>query len=536
MIQNLRVRIAIIVVVLLAALFLLYPSAGPVPSWWEKYLPSSPVRLGLDLQGGLHLILEVQVQEAVEATVDQSMAEASSLMKAESVLIRYSDIKRTSPSSFAVFLKDPGQEPLFDAKVLPELGYFRKLSSTATDGRLKIELGMEQKVIDDIKTQAVRQAVDTIRNRVDQFGVAEPDVVIHGEDRIIVQLPGLKEDVNRAIDLIKSTARLEFKIVDEKADVSAALKGDVPEGSELLYEVQRNPRTGAVTRTPMVVKERTLMTGDVLTDARVRPDNTGGLYIAIDFNSRGGRLFERYTGDHVGERLAIILDDRIYSAPVIKQRISGGSAVIEGRFSAQEAHDLAIVLRAGSLPAPVKILEQRSVGPSLGHDSIRLGRNAIVLGLVLVIIGMAVYYKWAGVVADIALVLNLLLIFGIMVSPGLRATLTLPGLAGVALTMGMAIDANILIFERIREELRLGKSPKAALDTGYSKAFSTIFDANLTTILAALPLIQFGTGPIKGFAVTLCIGLIVSMFTALFVTRTIFDYAFQVLRVKKLSV
>jgi preprotein translocase subunit SecD len=256
----------------------------------------------------------------------------------------------------------------------------------------------------------------------------------------------------------------------------------------------------------------------------------------MTFNRRGARIFERITGEHVNERLAIILDNRIQSAPVIKTRISGGNAVIEGRFTPQEASDLALVLRSGSLPATVKILETRSVGPSLGADSIRLGRNAVILGLFLVILGMVIYYKWSGAVADIALVLNLFLIFAVMASPFLRATLTLPGLAGVALTMGMAIDANILIFERIREELRYGKSPKAALELGYAKAFWTIFDSNLTTILAALPLIQFGTGPIRGFAVTLTIGLLASMFTALFVTRVIFDYAFLNMRMKKLSI
>jgi preprotein translocase subunit SecD len=450
--------------------------------------------------------------------------------------VRYKDIVRTSSNSFAVVLKDSSQEPLFDGTVLDKLTNFRKISTTQVDKGFEIRLGMDPKIIENIKQQAVRQAVDTIRNRVDELGVAEPDVVLHGTDRIVVQLPGLKEDVDQAVRIIKRTARLEFKIVDEKGDLSAALRGDVPGGAEILYKVDRNPRTGAVTRTPFLVKKPILMTGDVLTDARVRPDQTGRMYIAMDFNRRGARIFERITGEHVRERLAIILDNKVYSAPVIKDRISGGAAIIEGMFTPEEAHELALVLRSGSLPAPVKILESRSVGPSLGEDSIRLGRNAVVFGLLLVVVGMAVYYRWSGVVADVALVLNLILILAVMVSPGLRATLTLPGLAGVALTMGMAIDANVLIFERIREESRLGKSMKAALDTGYAKAFSTIFDANLTTILAALPLIQFGTGPIKGFAVTLCIGLAVSMFTALFVTRTIFDYAFMHMRIKRLSI
>ncbi len=534
MIQNLQLRIAIIAVVVVVAAFLLYPSLGPVPSWWKRYLPDSPIRLGLDLQGGLHLILEVESKKAVEAVVDQTMGEASAVMKEEK--IRYSDILRTSYDAFTVYLKDSGQEGLFDAKVIEKLNNFRKTAATPSGNGVEITLKLDPKAIEEIEQKAVRQAVDTIRNRVDQFGVAEPDVVIHGKDRIIVQLPGLKEDVNRAIDIIKRQARLEFKIVDEKGNLDKALRGEVPPGDEVLYKIDRSPGSTSSTRTPYLLKKQILLTGDALTDARPRPDQFGRMYIAMDFNSIGAEKFERITGAHVGERLAIVLDNRVYSAPVIKDRIAGGHAIIEGSFSNEEAHDLALVLRAGSLPAPVKILENRTVGPSLGADSVRLGRNAVVFGLVLVIIGMAVYYRMSGVVADIALVMNLVLIFAIMVSPGLRATLTLPGLAGVALTMGMAIDANILIFERIREELRLGKSVRAALENGYSKAFSTIFDANLTTILAALPLIQFGTGPIKGFAVTLCIGLIVSMFTALFVTRTIFDYTFQVTRFKSLSI
>lgn len=534
MTQSLQFRMIMIGVVLLASLFLLYPSVGPVPAFWAKYLPDNPVRLGLDLQGGLHLILEVQADKAVEAVTDQTISEAAAMMKEEK--IRYTDVQRTSPSSLTVILKDPDQASLFDQKVLDKLHNFKKISSGPTENAFEIQLQMDAKAEEGVKQKAVRQAVDTIRNRVDALGVAEPDVVIHGKDRIIVQLPGLKEDLNRAIEIIKQTARLEFKLVDEKGDLNAALKGDVPQGSEILYKVDRNPATGVVSRTPFLVKKQILMTGDVLTDARVQPDQMGRMIIAMDFNRIGARQFERITGEHVRERLAIVLDNRLYSAPVIKDRISGGSAIIEGMFSPDEAHDLALVLRAGSLPAPVKILENRTVGPSLGADSIRLGRNAIVLGMVFIALGMAVYYKWSGMVANAALLMNLLLIFAVMVSPGLRATLTLPGLAGVALTLGMAIDANILIFERVREELRAGKSPRAALDNGYTKAFLTIIDTHVTNILAALPLIQFGTGPIKGFAITLCIGLVVSLFTAYFVTRTIFDYVLRVKQIKRLSI
>ncbi len=534
MIQSLQWRFAIIGVVLLISAFFVYPSLGPVPELWAKYLPNNPVRLGLDLQGGLYLVLEVQSEKAVEAMVDKTVSEASALMKDEKV--RYNDIQRTGASDLTVYLKDADQAGLFDEKVLDKLTNFKKVSSNQTDKGFEVQLQLDQHEIENIKQRAVRQAVDTIRNRVDAFGVAEPDVVMQGTDRIVVQLPGLKEDISRAIDIIRKTARLEFKIVDEKGDLSAALQGDVPAGDEVLYKIDHNPRTGAATRTPYLLKKQILMTGDDIVDARVHPDQTGRLQIGMDFNRSGARQFERITTDHVREHLAIVLDNRVYSAPVIKSVISGGSAVIEGQFSPEEAHDLALVLRAGSLPAPVKILENRTVGPSLGEDSIRLGRDAILLGMGLIVLGMALYYKWAGMVANLALSLNLLLIFAIMVSPPLRATLTLPGLAGVALTIGISVDASILIFERMREELRMGKSARAAVENGYTKAFSTIFDSNLCTILSCLPLIQYGTGPIKGFAVTLVIGLLVSMFTALFISRTIFEYALQVMKIKRLSI
>ncbi len=534
MIQSLQWRLGVVVVCLAACLFLLYPSVGPVPQFWARHLPHAPIALGLDLQGGLHLILEVQTVKAVESVVDQAMNEAGDIMKDQK--IRYRDILRTSDSTFQVVLKNSAQEPLFNETVLGKIGNFKKTASTPEGKGLRISLAMLPKYIEETKRQAVRQAVDTIRNRVDQLGVTEPDVILQGSDRIIVQLPGLKQDTDRAVGIIKQTARLEFKLVDERNEQYAGRGGKVPPGTEILYKVTRDPRTGAVNKEPFLVDKRIIMTGQVVTDARVKPDRTGRMYVSFTLNRRGARLFEAATRRNVGRRLAIILDNNVVSAPVIKSAIPGGSGIIEGWFTPQEASDLALVLRSGSLPAPVKILESRTVGPSLGEDSIRRGRNAVILGVLLVVIGMAIYYKWSGIVADVALVWNLFLILAVMVSPGIRATLTLPGLAGVALTMGMAIDANILIFERVREELRLGKSPKAALDAGYAKAFSTIFDSNLTTILAALPLIQFGTGPIKGFAVTLCIGLVASMFTALFVTRAIFDYAFQNLRIKRLSI
>ena len=450
--------------------------------------------------------------------------------------IKYKDVKRTSSTTFSVILKDADQAALFDSKVMGnKLAYFKKTQSGPTSEGYEVALQIDPKYAETRRESAVKQAVDTIRNRVDQFGVAEPDVVMQGKDRIVVQLPGLKEDIDRAVNLIKQTAKLEFKLVDESMSADLALKNGVPPGSEVLYQTVRDRKTGATTRRPYLIKKQVLLTGDVITDSRPRPDR-GGWFVTMEFNKIGARRFEQITGDHVQEFLAIILDNNVYSAPRIKDRIGGGSAVIEGTFSAEEAADLALVLRAGSLAASVKILENRSVGPSLGEDSIRSGRNAILLGMMLIVVFMAIYYKFSGVIADIALSLNLLLIFAVMVSPGLRATLTLPGLAGVALTIGMAIDANVLIFERIREELRTGKSIKAAVDTGYARAFRTIFDSNATSCLAALPLIQFGTGPVKGFAVTLVIGIIVALFTSFFVTRVIFDYMLLKMKIKTLSI
>lgn len=534
MTPSLRWRFVLVGTVLVVGAALLYPSLGPVPAFWSSYLPSNPIRLGLDLRGGLYLVLEVERDKAVEAVVDQTMSEASALMKDERVY--YTDIVRTTETSFAVYLRDANQANQFDDKVLGKLPNFKKITSEPSGKGFEIRLQMDPRFAETIKQRSVQQAVETIRNRVDAFGVVEPNVVTQGTDRIVVELPGLKEDLTRAIDIIKRTARLEFKLVDENGDIAAAERGDVPPGDELLYQIRRDQVTGEVHRIPYLVKKPILMTGDVITDARVRPDRMGGMLVSLDFNSIGAREFERITGEHIHERLAIILDNNVYSAPVIQNRISGGAAVIEGNFTSEEAHDLALVLRSGSLPAPVKILDTRSVGPSLGADSIKAGRDAILIGVILIAVGMVVYYKWSGVVADVALILNPLLILAVMCSPGLRATLTLPGLAGVALTTGMAIDANVLIFERVREELRMGKSARIGMESGYSKAFVTIIDTHLTNIIAALPLIQFGTGPIKGFAVTLCIGLIISLFTAFFVTRTIFDYMFQVKRIKRISI
>ena len=303
--------------------------------------------------------------------------------------------------------------------------------------------------------------------------------------------------------------------MDEENSLEAALKGNIPPGDEILYQVSVDPKTGHEKKTPYLLKKRTALTGEYLTDARVQIDSQyNEPYVSISFDARGARLFEQVTAQNIKKRLAIVLDGKVNSAPVIQDKISGGKAQITGRYTTDEARDLAIVLRAGALPAPVKIIEERTVGPSLGKDSIEKGFKSMLIGGIIVIIFMAIYFGLSGVIADLALLLNIIFIMAGLAF--FSATLTLPGIAGIILTIGMSVDANVLIFERIREEVRLGKTPRTAIEGGYSKALVTILDAQLTTLIVALVLFQFGTGPVRGFAVTLSIGIIASLFTAIF--------------------
>jgi len=349
-----------------------------------------------------------------------------------------------------------------------------------------------------------------------------------------VQLPGIK-DPKRAIELIGKTARLEFKLVDENINAATATPSSLPEDDELLMEKKVDPTTGAVTEIPLVVKKKAMITGELLTDAQVRIDSQFNQpYVAIEFNSTGAKLFDQVTAANVGKRFAIVLDNNIYSAPVIRERISGGSAQISGSFTDKEAADLAIILRAGSLPAPVKIIQNVTVGPSLGQDSIHKGLMAGLVGVVLVIIFMVIYYKLAGLVANFGMVLNVIYLMGSLAALG--ATLTLPGIAAIVLLIGMSVDANVLIFERIREELKLGKTPMAGLAAGYDKAFLTIMDSHVTTLITAAVLFQFGTGPVKGFAVSLSLGIIINLFTSLVATRVIFDLVLGRSGVKRISI
>jgi preprotein translocase subunit SecD len=517
--KKLQWRGIIVILVLVIALIYLTPSISrTLPTWWPNILPEEKIHLGLDLMGGMHLILEVQSQRAVESHLERMVEDIrQSLRKAK---IRYQELNRSGPDRLGLTLLRRE-----DIKAVEEMASdtFSDMSVkvvSLAEGGPRVEFILSQQAQQHIKRMAVDQAVETITNRIDQFGVTEPDIRPQGRDRILVQLPGV-DDPKRAIDIIGRTARLEFKLVDEENSVEEALRGNIPPGDEILYQIKGE--SGSQTKIPFLLKKRAVITGEYLTDARVQIDSRyNEPYVSLTFDSRGARLFEQITGANIKKRLAIVLDNVVNSAPVIQDRIAGGRAQITGRFTTEEARDLAIVLRAGALPAPVKIIEERTVGPSLGKDSIEKGLKSMLIGGLIVILFVAFYYKFAGIIADLALLLNIVLIGAGLAFFG--ATLTLPGIAGVILIIGMAIDANVLIFERIREELRLGKTPRAAVDGGYSKALVTILDANITTLIAALVLFQFGTGPVKGFAVTLSIGIIASLFTAIVITRLIFDY------------
>jgi preprotein translocase subunit SecD len=407
-------------------------------------------------------------------------------------------------------------------------------SANPRNGGELVTLKINDKRAVELKKLTVEHSLETIRNRVDQFGIAEPEIVPEGDNRILIQLPGIK-DPERAKNLIGKTALLEFKIVDDENSLENALRGNIPEGDIIAYGLHADRTTGERGSSPYLLKDKALLTGASLETAKVQiADRFGNPTVSLTFNSQGSDDFERITGENVRKRLAIVLDGVVHSAPVIQERIAGGNAQITGNFTIDEARDLAIILRAGALPAPVNILEERTVGPSLGNDSIRQGIHATLIGTLLVILFMMIYYRISGTIADLALIINIVLVLGVLAA--FRATLTLPGIAGLLLTVGVAVDANILIFERIREELRTGKTIRLALDTGYNRAFMTIIDTHITGIVAAVFLIMFGTGPIKGFAVTTIIGLLASLFTAVFVTRVIFDYILSNFNIKKLSI
>lgn len=516
----------LILTVLTVSIMGALPNFMTPPSWWPSAL-SSPMSLGLDLKGGVHLVLDVDVEKAVSHSVEEDIDAARQILRKER--IRYSNLS-ASDDNMSITLKNESDTEA--AGGLLEGAFSTYDISTSSANTFLLRLKAE--AAEEIRNFAIDQAIEVIRSRIDALGTTEPVIVKQGERRILVQIPGY-EDTSHAKQLIGRTAQLEFKLVDERGDLEKALAGQIPPGDIIMYGPEQK-RGSQTYRQPYLLKKRTELSGTEIADARVSIDSRFNEYaVTLKFNSKGARKFDRLTAAHVGERFAIILEGKVNSAPVIRERIAGGSAQITGSFSPEEAHDLAIVLRAGALPAPVKVVEERSIGPSLGQDSIDQGLDSIIIGSILVLIFMAVYYRMFGIVANVALAFNMLLILAAMSIIG--GTLTLPGIAGVVLTIGMAVDANVLIFERIREELRLGKTPLAAIDGGYDKALSTIVDANITTLIAAIVLFQFGSGPVKGFAVTLSVGILASMFTAITVTRGIIALSTaRHSRVEKLSI
>ena len=541
-------RLTLLALVVVLSVIFFIPSYQPfyqaLPDWLKKVMPNKGITLGLDLQGGIHLVMEVDEDRAVEIAVDRSVASLQDALVEKKIPVE--SVTRTGPAQITIQFQNAELKAQIQ-KVIDDYPTFSETDSAASANRLVWELReVEAK---RIKDSAINQALETIRNRIDQFGVAEPIVQRQGLKQIVVQLPGVKEP-KRARDLIKETALLEFKMLDEdnqpKLDLPARIPKDkeeeilkqaeakLPVGDQILFERGVDKDTGREYRIPYLVKKRVMLTGDVLSDARVSIGQFNDPYVSITFDSKGGREFERITGDNIKKRMAVVLDNTIYSAPVIQDRITGGRAQITGTFSMQEANDLAIVLRAGALPAPLKIIQDLTVGPSLGKDSIEKGVQATLFAGAMVVVFMIVYYRMSGVIADFALMLNLVCLIGAL--SALNATLTLPGIAGIVLTIGMGVDSNVLIFERIREELRSGKAVRLAVDGGYDKALLTIVDSHVTTLITGVALFLFGTGPIKGFAVTLCLGIGINLFTALIGTKVIFDLMNQRHKVEQFSI
>ncbi|BCR05669.1 hypothetical protein DESUT3_27380 [Desulfuromonas versatilis] len=511
-------RAGLTVFLLLLSIVYLAPTLNAtLPAWWKSPLPQQRISLGLDLQGGSHLVLDVQTEAAVEGYLDRLATDLEDGLNAAKT--PFKKIARAGGDGLKLSIYDQESLAALTALVKKSHPELRVEPGPDEGALIPVEIRIPDQPLQELKDRTVLQALETIRNRIDQFGVAEPVVQREGAEHIVVQLPGIK-DPQRAIELIGKTARLEFRLLDENADPTRP--STLAEDVEILMEKRVDDAGIEVGRTPLAVKKRAVITGELLKDAQVRIDTRFNRpYVAIDFDTVGARIFDQITAANVGKRFAIVLDDTIYSAPVIQERISGGSAQISGTFTGKEAADLAIVLRAGSLPAPVKIIQNLTVGPSLGQDSIHKGLLAGATGVLLVVLFMVGYYRFAGLVANVGLVLNVVYLMGMLAALG--ATLTLPGIAAIVLLVGMSVDSNVLIFERIKEELRLGRTPGTSLAAGYDKAFLTIMDSHVTTLITAAVLFQFGTGPVKGFAVSLSLGIIINLFTSLVATRVIFD-------------
>ncbi|HEY1234967.1 MAG TPA: protein translocase subunit SecD [Candidatus Binatia bacterium] len=530
--QSVLTRAIIFGIAIVAAIIYLVPTfVSSLPSWWASFLPADRINLGLDLQGGSHLVLGVKVDKAIENNIERVRTDLSNVLREKgvsgvSVEREGTLLHITVPSESAERLR---------GVLKSDFAYLIEgKPPQTTAGKSDFFLTLSKEEIRSLRDYAVDQSLETIRNRIDQFGVSEPIIQREGQENILIQLPGI-QDPERAKEIIGKTALLEFKLVDDTANVEEAIKNGPPPGRQVLYgHAGRGDSIGSE-KQAYVVESRPLMTGEYIQDARVRPaQQLQGASVELILNAAGARLFEQITAANVKRRLAIVLDNRVYSAPVIQERIGGGRASITGNFDLKEARDLSIVLRAGALPAPVEILEERTVGPSLGSDSIREGVISFVVGSSLVMIFMIVYYRGAGVIAVLALIFHILFLLAILAA--FKAVLTLPGIAGIVLIAGMAVDANVLINERIREELRAGRAPRSAIEAGFQHAMPAIIDTNVTTFLSGVILFQFGTGPIKGFAVTLCVGILTTVVTAVYMTRVYYDYRAVAGKLKRISI
>lgn len=477
---------------------------------WLRALHAQPMYLGLDLRGGVHFLMQVDMKAALTQKLESLSGDMRTLLRDKD--IRHSGIRRDGQQVIVRFRDEAGRKA---ARPVLNDGLLDLVWSDGTDesGDVTLVGKLTPKSERAIQDQAIKQNITTLHNRINELGVAEPVIQQQGADRVVVQLPGV-QDTAKAKDIIGRTATLEVRMVDDSTEAQAALSGAgaVPFGDERYLE-----RGGL----PVIVKRQVILTGDNLTDAQAGFDENHEAAVHLTLDARGSRIFRDVTRENVGKRMAILLFEKgkgeVVTAPVIRGEIGGGRVQISGRMSTEEANDTALLLRAGSLAAPMEIIEERTVGPSLGAENIAQGFNSLIYGFAAITVFMVLYYMLFGVFSTIALSVNLLLLVAVLSM--LQATLTLPGIAAIALTLGMAIDSNVLINERVREELRNGSAPQSAISAGYEHAWATILDSNVTTLIAGLSLLAFGSGPVKGFAVVHCLGILTSMFSAVFFSR-----------------
>ena len=512
--KALRLRLAFSIAALIIVLMYALPNLPIIGDSPLGSLIHNRINLGLDLKGGMNLTLGVDVDKAIQNSL--SVTGQDLRARAGDEKITLVKPRLNGNGHLEVVLPRANQANAFEAMVAKWFPNLHQVSASDTASGRTYVYELSAQARQQTEEMTMEQVVRTIRNRIDQFGVAEPDIRKQSDNQVQIQLPGMT-DSERAVQIIGQTAHLEFRLVRDDVDPNAIM---LPAGTARFPYITTD-RLGEQHESTIILDSEALMGGEDITNARPAFNEFGQSYVALEFNSRGASNFERITGEHIKKRMAIVLDGKVYSAPVIQDRIAGGRASITGNFTTEEAQDLAIVLRAGSLPTPVSILEERAVGPSLGKESINSGIKASLVGAAAVFIIMPIYYGLSGILADLMLCFTLTILMAGMTLFG--ATLTLPGIAGIVLTIGMSVDANVLIFERIREELKAGLTALEAVEAGFSRASISITDSNLTTLITAAILYQFGTGPIRGFAVTLSLGIVASMFTAIFVSRVIFE-------------